>query len=155
MEVKVVEFKPIKVAVYEHRGAPELLETSVATFVKWRKETGLSPVTSSDTFGIPYSDPETTAKKFFRFDIAGTVEDDIPENPFGVKNGVISGGRYAVARHYGSHDLIRRTVYALYRDWLPKSGEQTTGEPCFFHYLNIGPDIKKSELQTDVYLPLE
>ncbi len=155
MEVKIVEFKPRKVAVYEHHGAPEELMNSVASFVEWRKETGLSPIATSDTFGIPYSDPDNTDKKSFRFDIAGSVEEDIPDNRFGVKNGQISGARCAVIRHYGNLDLISQTVHSLYQNWLPQSGEQASGSPCFFHYLNISPETDKNSLQTDVYLPLK
>lgn len=155
MEVKIVEFKPRKIAVYEHRGAPEELMNSVSAFVEWRKETGLSPVATSETFGIPYSDPEKTEKSAFRFDIAGTVNEDIPDNRFGVKNGQLSGGKCAVVRHYGNLDFISQTVYSLYQNWLPQSGEQASGDPCFFHYLNISPDTDKNTLQTDVYLPLK
>ncbi len=155
MEVKIVEFEPKKVAVYEHRGAPEELMNSVSAFVEWRKETGLSPIASSDTFGIPYNNPESTEKSSFRFDIAGSVEEEIPSNRFGVKNGQIPGARCAVVRHYGNLDFIGKTVQSLYQDWLPSSGEQPSGEPCFFHYLNISPDTDKNSLQTDVYLPLK
>jgi len=155
VNVKIVEFEPRKVAVYEHRGAPEELMNSVAAFVEWRKETGLSPIASSETFGIPYSDPENTDKALFRFDIAGTVEQDIPNNRFGVKNGQIPAARCAVIRHFGNLDLISQTVYSLYQNWLPQSGEQASGAPCFFHYLNISPETDKNTLQTDVYLPLK
>jgi len=156
VDVRIVELMPTKVAVYEHRGAPEELMNSVSNFVAWRKETGLSPVSTSDTFGIPHSTPaDTTEKKMFSFDIAGTVEADIPKNRFGVINGVIPGGRCAVLRHYGSHDLLSQTVHTLYRNWLPQSGEQTCGGPCFFHYLNLDPQIEKSQLLTDIYLPLK
>ncbi|WP_165311820.1 AraC family transcriptional regulator [Vibrio ziniensis] len=155
MNVRIVEFTPRKVAIFSHQGAPEQLMNSVENFVSWRKETGLSPISTSDTFGIPYSDPNETDKTKFRFDIAGSVEEDIPQNQFGVVNGVLTGGKCAVLRHYGNLDLISQTVHALYRNWLPTSGERTSGEPCFFHYLNIGPNTEKSALQTDVYLPLK
>lgn len=155
MQVRIVEFTPRKVAIYTHQGAPEQLMNSVENFVAWRKETGLSPIAISDTFGIPYSDPNETDNKHFRFDIAGSVEEDIPDNSFGVVNGMLTGGKCAVLRHYGSLDLISQTVYKLYKNWLPTSGEQPSGKPCFFHYLNIAPDTDKNALQTDVYLPLK
>jgi len=60
VQVRIVEFTPRKVAIYTHQGAPEQLMNSVENFVAWRKETGLSPIATSDTFGIPYSDPNET-----------------------------------------------------------------------------------------------
>ena len=42
-----------------------------------------------------------------------------------------------------------------YREWLPASGEAAGDFPIFFHYVNVGPDVKESEMITDVYLPLE
>jgi AraC family transcriptional regulator len=52
MDVKIVDFQATKVAALEHRGAPELLNDSVAKFIAWRKESKLSPVKISRTFGI-------------------------------------------------------------------------------------------------------
>lgn len=43
----------------------------------------------------------------------------------------------------------------LYREWLPRSGEQLRDYPVFFHYVNVGPDVKEQEMITDVYLPLK
>lgn len=49
------------------------META-AQFIAWRKETGLSPVTKSKTYGIPFADPDQTPADEFRFDIAGSIE---------------------------------------------------------------------------------
>ncbi len=155
MDVKIVQFQPRKVAIYSHIGAPEDLAKSVETFIAWRKETGLSPIMTSDTFGIPHSDPETTDKQQFRFDIAGSITEDIPENRFGVINGRIAGNKCAVLRHYGDLNLINQTVHKLYKEWLPQSNEQLTGEPCFFHYLTVGPEADNATMQTDIYLPIK
>ena len=43
MQVKIVDFEPVTVAVLEHRGDPALLNGSVQRFIVWRKESGLSP----------------------------------------------------------------------------------------------------------------
>ncbi len=155
MNVEIVEFDETRVAVKEHRGNPALLNDSVKVFIDWRKSTGLSPVKSSDTFGIAYDDPNTTEASQFRFDICGEVDEPIPENLQGVVNKTIPGGRVARVRHHGSHERIDEVAYYLYRDWLPESGEELRDFPIFFHYLNLIPETPEHELITDIYLPLK
>ncbi|WP_224981652.1 AraC family transcriptional regulator [Geomonas agri] len=155
MDVKIVEFPETRIAVLAHRGAPEKLDDSALRFIEWRKQSGLSPVKQSLTFGIVYDDPSNVEPEQFRFDICGEVSQEVPENPQGVFNSVIPSGRCAVARHLGSHDRIGDTVYPLCRDWFPKSGEELRDFPLFFNYLNLLPDVAEHELITDIYLPLK
>lgn len=154
MEVKIVDFPHTQVAMLQHRGSAALVNDSAATFIAWRKRTGLSPVSESQTFGIAWDDPATTSAEAFRFDICGSVTTAIPENDCGVINGEIAGGRYAVGRHSGSLDNLSQTVWAMFRDWLPGSGETLRDAPVFFHYLNFINDVPEHQLQTDIYLPL-
>lgn len=154
MEVKVVDFQETFVAVLEHRGSPDLIFESVRTFIDWRKGSGLSPIATSRTFGIAYSDPATTAAEEFRFDVCGEVEAPVPTNPQGVINKRIPAGRYATVRHHGSTDRISDSAYYLYREWLPQSGEELRDFPLFFHYVKRIPDTPEHEQVTDVYLPL-
>lgn len=155
MDIKIVDFKQIKVAVLEHHGSPDLVMDSVQVFREWRKQSKLSPVKTSKTFGIIYDDPESTPADKFRFDICGSVENEVPENPQNVENDFIPAGRCAVLRHFGSLETIRDTVLRLYRDWLPESNEELRDYPLFFEYLNLIPEVHEHELQTDIYLPLE
>lgn len=155
MDVKIVDFKKTHVAVLEHLGSPALLNNSVSKFIEWRKSTGLSPVKTSQTFGIVYDNPDTTEPAKFRFDIAGSVMENVSANPQGVVNKIIPGGRCAVVRHHGAHEHMGPCIYALYRDWLPGSGEELRDFPLFFHYLNLIPDTPEHELVTDIYLPLK
>jgi len=155
MEVNIVNCEPIRVAMLKHRGDPGLLMNTVGIFIDWRKTTGLSPVKSSRSFGIAYDNPDTTEPEKFQFGICGAVSESIPENPQGVQNWVIPGGRCAVVRHLGSHDRIGESIYPLYRDWLPQSGENLRDFPLYFHYLNLIPETAELDLITDIYLPLK
>ncbi len=155
MEIKIVDFPQIQVAMLQHRGSPNRVNDSAAKFIAWRKTTGLSPVHESSTFGIAWDDPATTPADAFRFDICGSISEAIPENEFGVCSGEIDGGRYAVGRHTGSLDTISATVWAMFRDWLPASGETLRDAPVFFHYLNFIHEVPEHALQTDIYLPLK
>ena len=155
MEVKIIDFNETRVAALEHRGAPELVNDSVKEFISWRKQSGFSPINTSLTLGIVYDNPETTKPENFRFDICGSVNAAIPDNPQGVVNKVIPNGRCAVVRHLGPHNRIGESAYYLYREWLPNSGEELRDFPLFFHYLNLMPETPEHELVTDVYLPLK
>jgi AraC family transcriptional regulator len=110
-------------------------------------------VKTSRTFGIAYDNPDTTEPKKFRFDICGEVKADVPDNPQRVVNKVIPGGRCAVVRHFGSHDRMGESIYPLYRDWLPQSGEYLRDFPLYFHYLNLMPETPEHELITDPTCP--
>ncbi|MCG9782498.1 AraC family transcriptional regulator [Vibrio brasiliensis] len=155
MEVKLVDFEQREVALIEHKGNPKRVYETAAKFIDWRKTTGLSPINSSHTFGIPHSDPNDTPEDEFRFDICGAHQGAVPDNPFGVKAGVIPAGRCAVAIHKGSHDKIGDTIYYLYQQWLPESGESLRDFPCFFRYLNFIHQVDEYQLETEVYLPLK
>lgn len=155
MNVEIMSFPKTKVAVLEHRGAPGLVNESVATFIDWRKKSGLSPVASSGSYGIVYDNPNTVLPEEFRFDLCGEVKDKVPENGFGVINKLIPGGRCAKVRHLGSRDDIDKPICALYGQWLPESGEELRDSPLFFQYINLFPEVDEHELITDIYLPLK
>lgn len=155
MKIEIIEFDETKVAVLEHRGAPELLNDSVSIFIEWRKESKLSPVTTSKSYGIAYDDPKATEPEKFRFDICGSVKTEVPSNPQGVITKIIPGGRCALIRHFGSHEEMDEKVHYLYGKWLPANGEELRDFPCFFHYINLFPEVAEHELITDIYLPLK
>ena len=155
MNVNIVDFKAQPVALLTHQGSANTLMNTAAKFIEWRKESGFSPVKTSRTYGIPYSDPATTEDHAFRFDFAGSITRPITENSQGVRNGEIPAGRCAVVRHNGSHDTISDMVYYVYREWLVQSGEEVRDFPCFFHYLNLIHEVDECDLQTDIYLPIK
>ncbi len=154
VNVDLVDFETTRIAVKEHRGPVEQLNAAIGCFIEWRKETGLSPKDSRRTFGIVYDNPDTTEPSLFRFDIAGEIRETIPDNAYGIIEKNIPGGRCARVRHLGSHSRIAESIYPLYRDWLPASGEELRDYPLFFHYLNLLPATPEAELVTDIYLPL-
>lgn len=155
MQVEILNVKETKIAVLEHRGDPELLNDSVQQFISWRKESGLSPIVSSNSYGLVYDDPNNTEPDKFRFDICGSVTSDVPKNSYKIINKIIPSGKCAVIRHIGSHDLMPSKIYDLYGKWLPESKEELRDFPLFFHYINLLPDVDESELITDIYLPLQ
>jgi AraC family transcriptional regulator len=155
MNIQIVDFDETMVAFLEHRGAPERLLESVKIFIDWRKQSGRSPNASRRTFGIPYDDPAITPADSFRFDICSEVRRVVAENPQGVITKSIPGGRCAKLRHIGFTDRISESIYPMYQEWLPESGEELRDFPLFFHYLKRVPDVDEHEQVTDIYLPLK
>lgn len=155
VQVDVVHFETTRIALLDHVGPPERVNDAVAQFILWRQESGLSPKQSSRTFGIAYDNPDSTEPAHFRFGIGGEVRVEVPSNAQGVMSTYIPGGRCARVRHYGSHIHIGESIYPLYRNWLPESGEELRDFPLFFHYLNLLPETPEGELVTDIYLPLK
>lgn len=156
MSVEIYDFPVTKAAMLVHRGDPLSINETAAQFIAWRKSTGLSPVRSSQTFGVAPHDPGMTSPGEFEFRICGSVSAEIAEdNAFGVVNTVIPAGRCAVLRHQGSHDALTALAQGLYRDWLPTSGEELRDFPLFFHYHNFVHEVAEHELVTDIYLPLK
>ena len=59
------------------------------------------------------------------------------------------------ALHKGSRDNIDQLIYALYRDWLPSSGEELAELPCIFCYYNFDHEVAETELLTECWLLLK
>lgn len=159
MEVKIINVEPMQVAVLEHLGDPLHVNSTVANFIAWRIASGLSDYVTQGTYGVPYNDPLTTPGDEFRFDICGELSPHangkVPQNPQGVIRKDLPGGRCAVVRHVGAYDRISESVYSLYRQWLPQSGEELRDFPVYFRYLQLDHALPEHALQTDILLPLK
>ena len=150
--VQIVDFKPTRVGVLEHRGDPALLENTIRTFISWRRENHLHPRVSA-TFNLFHGNPETPPEQF-RLDLCAATERPIGDNPFGVVERTIPGGRCAVLRHVGSDDTLGDTIKYLYGTWLPASGEEPRDFPLYAQRVSMFPDVPEHEAITDVFLPL-
>ncbi|MGV6816044.1 MAG: AraC family transcriptional regulator [Thiotrichales bacterium] len=155
MNVEIINFERTLVAALEHRGPKDLVLDSVRVFIDWRKESGLSPISSSRTFGIAYDDPDNVQPQDFRFDVCGEVSGPVPGNSQGITNKVIPEGRCARVMHIGSTDRIGETIHKVFRDWLPGADEELRDFPLFFEYVRRVPDVAEHEQITDIYLPLQ
>ena len=153
MNVEIIDFPDTRVAALEHRGPEHLTYNTTKQFIAWRQANGYPPGRGK-TFGVHYTDPVTTLPEDYRLDLCLSVDDEVAPNPQGVVNKVIPGGRCACVRHIGSRHNIHSAEW-LYREWLPRSGEELRDFPIFFHYVNVGPGVKEHEMITDVYLPLK
>jgi AraC family transcriptional regulator len=154
-EVTIVDFPTTLLAVLEHKGPVPLINETRRRFLEWRQQTGPAQQDGDLALGIAYDNPDTTPPEDFRFGIAGSVEAPVAPNRHGVINKTLPGGRCAVLRHTGAHEEIGESVYYLYHDWLPQSGEELRDCPLFFHFLNCELDTAEHLLSTDIHLPLK
>ncbi len=153
MQVDIIDFPETLVATLEHRGPEHLTFNTTKKFIEWRQANGLHPGIGN-TYGVHYTDPATTPPEDYRLDLCLSVSAPVAPNHQGVVTKSIPAGRCARVRHIGSRHNVHPAEW-LYYEWLPRSGEQLRDFPIFFHYVNVGPDVKEREMITDVYLPLK
>lgn len=154
MNVEIVVFPETKVALIEHHGSPELEYETVRTLIAWKLRNRLLDSSKYRSYGIHYTDPRITPPSEHHVDFCLSIEDDVAPNSLGIRTSFIPGLRCARARHIGSRMHNQAAIY-LCETWLPESGESAGDFPIFFHYVNVGPDVREEEMITDVYLPLQ
>jgi AraC family transcriptional regulator len=153
VDVEIVIFPETKVAAIEHLGSPALEYETVKKLVTWKLENRLLDPLKYRSYGIHYSDPRNTSPSKHRVDFCLSFEADVLANPYGIVNKVIPMLRCVRARDIGSRSNNKAAAF-LYETWLPQSGESSGDFPMFFHYVNVGPNVREEEMITDVYLPL-
>jgi len=151
LRVTLKDFPLTPIALVQHKGAPNQEYLTVKKLIAWRIENKIS-TENHQSYGIHYTDPTSTPSQDHRVDFCVSYQTEIKNNPYGVIKGQIPAGRCAVARHLGSREDISTAVVLF--DWFKTSGETLRDYPLFFHYVNVGPNIKPSDMITDVYLPI-
>lgn len=155
MNVMIKNMHERRLAVLEHRGDPKHVGESVNKLINWAKAQPISvKPKAGEAFGLAYDDPKITPAAEFRFDLGLTVPSQLKLQGEIIEK-KLPAGRYAVAVHKGSRDNIGDTVYHLYRDWLPQSGEELGEFPCIFSYYNFDHEVAETELITECWLLLK
>ncbi len=108
----------------------------------------------AEFIGVSHDDPAITPEEKLRYDACITIEKDVkPEGEVGVQT--IAGGKYAVFLHKGPFERLGETYGAIYRQWLPSSGEKLREMPCFELYLNDPERTRPENLKTEIFIPIE
>jgi AraC family transcriptional regulator len=153
MNVQIVVFPETKVAAIEHFGSPDLEHDTVRKLIAWKLEQRLLDPLKYRSYGVHYADSRNTPPPDHHVDFCLSIDIDVAPNSIGIINKVIPRNRCALARDIGSRYNNKAAVY-LHKQWLPHSGELPGNFPIFFHYVNVGPNVREEEMITDVYLPL-
>lgn len=154
MDVEIVIFPETKVAAVEHLGSPALEHETVKKLIAWKLENRFLDPLKYRSYGVHYTDPRNTPPSEHRVDFCLSFEGEVGPNPYDIINKLIPSARCARARDIGSRSNNKAAVF-LYKTWLPQSGESPGDFPMFFHYVNVGPNVREQEMITDVYLPLK
>jgi AraC family transcriptional regulator len=154
MDVQIIVFPETKVALIEHFGSPTLEHNTVRKLILWKLENRLLDSSKYRSYGIHYTDPCTTSPNEHHVGFCLSFEEEVGPNPYGIVSKVIPGCRCARTRDVGSRSNNKAAAY-LYEKWLPQSGETLGDFPMFFHYVNVGPNVREEDEITDVYLPLK
>jgi AraC family transcriptional regulator len=154
MQVSIVEFPETRVAVLSHLGPPWLEHDTARKLVAWKLAHGLVNPLLHRTYGLHYTDHRSIDPATHRVDFCLSYDGSIEPNEYGIVAANIPAMRCALARDVGSR-LDNKAARFLYDEWLPRSGEEMTGQPLVFHYVNVGPNVREEEAITDVYLPLK
>lgn len=90
-----------------------------------------------------------------RFDAGVIFADGVePTASAGLAYQTLKGGRWAIFRHTGPYDRLWQTWDAIYRDWLPGSGEELRNALCFEDYVDDPSEVAPDKLRTDIYVPI-
>ena len=154
MDVQIVVFPETNVAAIEHFGSPELEHDTVRKLIAWKLAQRLLDPVKFRSYGVHFTDPRTTAPSDHHVDFCLSIDFAVGPNSAGIINKTIPRNRCARARDIGSRYNNKAAVY-LFEKWLPRSGELPGAFPIFFHYVNVGANVPKEEMVTDVYLPLK
>lgn len=107
-----------------------------------------------ETYGLSHDDPNVTRPEDCRYDAAVALADG--ETPGRDElTGLLPGGRYAVLHFNGPVQTIGAAWDRLLRDWLPGTGLQLDGRPCFERYPATGVfDAATGFMRCDVCVPV-
>ncbi|WP_298445447.1 GyrI-like domain-containing protein [uncultured Ferrimonas sp.] len=143
----------IPVAVVSHKGDPAKLGASIGRIIAWREKERLPPQLAR-TFNLLYADPATCAPDAFQMDICCEYPGRVEENDFGVEDGLIPGGNFAVLRYVGDDAGLTDAINYLCRDWLAQSQQQARSAPLMLERVKFFPDVPVHQAITDILLPL-
>jgi AraC family transcriptional regulator len=154
VNVTIVDFPETKVAAISHIGPPSREHNTVRKLVDWKLKHGLLDQAIYRHYGLHYFGLNQVEPSEHRVDFCLSYDGRVGPNQHGIEEKTIPAMRCALARDVGSR-LNNKAARYLFEEWLPHSGEELSGHPVVFHYVNVGPKVKDEEAITDVYLPLK
>lgn len=154
MKVTLIDRQPATVAYFRHLGpyGEPIVRFWQETYVPWAVMNKLGA--DHARYGISHDDPSITAPQQCRYDACAEVAPDFVATGGALKT-TIPGGKYAVHRFKGTAKQIGEAWAGLLRDWLPSSGLQLDGRPCFEYFpKGAGRDSKSGEFECEICIPV-
>jgi len=154
MKVTLIDRKPATVAYLRHLGpyGEPIGQFWKETYLPWAVMNKLGA--DHARYGISHDDPSITAPEQCRYDACAEVSPDFMATGGALKT-TIPGGKYAVLSFKGTVEQAGKEWAALLRDWLPSSGLQLDGRPCFEYYpKGATHDGKTGEFECEICIPV-
>lgn len=102
---------------------------------------------------VSMDDPSITPMDKCRFYLGVTTDNNMThDSQPGIME--IPGGRYAIFRHTGDYSLLHKFYRRIYEEWFPKSKYRPQSPFSFEMYMNHPDSTLKTELITDIYIPV-
>ena len=152
MSVTIKTIEPIQVAYMRHIGPYEELDQHWAKFFVWVIQNDID-FDNARVIGIAHDNPHITPHDELRFDACVSVDKQFQLSGE-VELQEIEGGDYAILTHQGPYEGLSERMNWLFNEWLPGSGRELRGDPCFMDYRNSPMNTPQEKLLTDIYLPL-
>ena len=154
MKVALIDRQPATIAYHRHLGpyGEPIARFWQETYVPWAVMNKLGA--DHARYGISHDDPSITAPEQCRYDACAEVSPDFMATGSALKT-TIPGGKYAVLKFKGTVDQVGKAWSALLRDWLPSSGLQLDGRPCFEYYpKGAACDSETGEFECEICIPV-
>lgn len=155
-DVTIREVADAPVALIEHRGDRATLGGTLERFRAWCKLAGLSPETGRSTYMVFRSEREPAMPEDYSMDLCVETDRSVRAEDAPIRAGVMPGGRCAVLRYPGNANNLEPAALYLYRDWLPRSGEEAGDFPIYARRQLVPiANMLAHEVVVELYLPLK
>jgi AraC family transcriptional regulator len=154
MKITLVDRQPATIAYLRHLGpyGEPIARFWQDTYVPWAVMNKLGA--DHARYGISHDDPGITAPEQCRYDACAEVSPDFMATGGALKT-TIAGGKYAVLPFKGTVKQAGEAWASLLRDWLPSSGLQLDGRPCFEYYRKGAVyDCETGEFECEICIPV-
>ena len=159
LECEFVEIEPICVLAIRHIGPynecgkawERMMKYAYTQKIKLKKNLMGK---SARMFGVGYDNPNVVEASKLRCDVCITKDDDVVLED-GIREMVISGGRFARFLHKGPYEALAEKYVQIYGIWMAENSIMPREEPPFEEYLNRDPRrTKPQNLRTHIYIPI-
>lgn len=153
MQVDIKTLPQIRVGAVHHVGPYDQISKAFERLGEVVGRAGLmnGPV---EMLALYYDDPETTPADKLQSDAAIVLPPNVPL-PAGLTEQSLPSGTYASTVHKGPYEQLPDAWRKLMSEWLPSSGYRPgEGASCEV-YLNNPMTAEKSELLTELRMPVE
>ena len=151
-DVSVRELQPARLAALRHAGSYLEIGPTFERLFAWAIGRGLmGPADPGDRRLLRRS--RRRGRQDLRSDAGLVIGPEVPVDG-DLRIVEVPGGRHAVLHHRGPYAELNKAYRWLYREWLPRSGEQCADRPIFEEYLNNPRILPPEQWLTDICLPL-